>query len=285
MLHVRGTDDFFRDAEAGTLPAFSLVDPDFRAYSEENPQDIQKGESFASAVINAVMHGQGWMNTLLIWVYDEHGGYYDHVPPPPAVPPDDVPGRSVTASRSWLGDCCGVRPRLCPRTPSSWTPGRRAMTATASGCPRCWSPRTPGRITSPARPTTTPRSSSWSRRSGTCPRSPRRDAAAAVPARRAGLHRPAGLRGAAGAARARAALGLLDRGDLSLRTAGPESKGTLRDGCHHAGGQRGPGRAGQTALRRDAGGGRDARHRAVHPCDLRRGRGRADAGRHRPPAA
>ena len=28
---------------------------------------------------------------MLIWTYDEHGGYYDHVPPPAAVPPDDVP--------------------------------------------------------------------------------------------------------------------------------------------------------------------------------------------------
>jgi phospholipase C len=103
MLHVRGTDDFFRDAADGTLPAFSLVDPDFKAYSEENPQDIQKGESFASAVVNAVMHGQGWKDTLLIWVYDEHGGYYDHVPPPAAVPPDDVPGRTITESHSAMG--------------------------------------------------------------------------------------------------------------------------------------------------------------------------------------
>jgi phospholipase C len=31
---------------------------------------------------------------LLIWLYDEHGGYYDHVPPPEAVAPDDVPGQS-----------------------------------------------------------------------------------------------------------------------------------------------------------------------------------------------
>jgi phospholipase C len=103
MLHVRGTDDFLRDAKAGTLPAFSLVDPDFKAYSEENPQDIQKGESFASAIINAVIAGKGWMDTLLIWVYDEHGGYYDHVPPPSAVPPDNVPGRSVTDARSPMG--------------------------------------------------------------------------------------------------------------------------------------------------------------------------------------
>ncbi len=102
MLHVRSTDEFFSDAAAGTLPAFSIVDPDFGAYSEENPQDIRRGESFASAVIDAVMHGKGWPNTLLVWLYDEHGGYYDHVPPPAAPAPDDVPGRSVVISRSWV---------------------------------------------------------------------------------------------------------------------------------------------------------------------------------------
>jgi phospholipase C len=95
VQHIHGIDQFFADAADGTLPAFSIVDPDFEAYSEENPQDIRKGESFAAEVINAVLNGAGWPNTLLIWVYDEHGGYYDHVPPPPAVPPDDVPGRSA----------------------------------------------------------------------------------------------------------------------------------------------------------------------------------------------
>ncbi len=102
MRHVRSTDQFFADADAGTLPSVSIVDPDFDAYSEENPQDIQKGESFAAEVINRVMHGKGWPRTLLIWVYDEHGGYHDHVPPPAAVPPDDVPGRSLTGSPSRL---------------------------------------------------------------------------------------------------------------------------------------------------------------------------------------
>ena len=95
MLHVRGTAQFFDDADQGTLPAVSIVDPDFGDYSEENPHDIAKGESFASEVIKRVMHGKGWDSTLLIWFYDEHGGYYDHVPPPPAVEPDDVPARSV----------------------------------------------------------------------------------------------------------------------------------------------------------------------------------------------
>ncbi len=102
MRHVRSTEQFFADADNGTLPAFSIVDPDFDTYSEENPQDIRKGESFAAEVINRVMHGKGWSGTLLIWVYDEHGGYYDHVPPPLAVPPDDVEGRSLTGSPTWL---------------------------------------------------------------------------------------------------------------------------------------------------------------------------------------
>jgi len=52
--------------------------------------DIRVGELFASRVINAVMSGPGWPKTLLIWLYDEHGGYYDHVRPHRAVKPDDI---------------------------------------------------------------------------------------------------------------------------------------------------------------------------------------------------
>jgi phospholipase C len=102
MAHLHSLDEFFADADAGTLPGFSIVDPDFTGFSEESPQDISKGESFAAEVINRIMHGPGWPDTVLIWLYDEHGGYYDHVPPPPAVPPDDVPGRSLVAHPSLL---------------------------------------------------------------------------------------------------------------------------------------------------------------------------------------
>jgi phospholipase C len=102
MAHVRCIEQFFADADSGDLPAFCIVDPDFGSYSEETPQDIRKGESFASEVINRVMHGPGWADTLLIWTYDENGGYYDHVTPPAAVPPDDVPGRSRVAHPSLL---------------------------------------------------------------------------------------------------------------------------------------------------------------------------------------
>ena len=96
--HLRSLETFFRDAEDGTLPPIAIVDPDFSEFSEENPQDISDGEAFAASVIRSVMHGPHWANTLLIWTYDEHGGYYDHVSPPEAVAPDDVQGHSLVTT-------------------------------------------------------------------------------------------------------------------------------------------------------------------------------------------
>jgi phospholipase C len=83
-------EEFFGDAAAGTLPQFSLLEPNYSTQSEENPQDIQFGDQYLSDVVNAVMHGPQWSKTLMIWTYDEWGGWYDHVPPPAAIPPDDV---------------------------------------------------------------------------------------------------------------------------------------------------------------------------------------------------
>ena len=102
MAHLRPIRRFLADAAAGTLPAVSLVDPDFMTCSEENPQDISCGESFAATIVNAVMHGPAWRDTLLIWFYDEHGGYYDHVPPPAAVEPDDRPPHTLLDSQGPL---------------------------------------------------------------------------------------------------------------------------------------------------------------------------------------
>jgi len=89
--HLHPIDDFFSAAKAGTLPGFSLVEPDYGKSSEEDPQNIAYGEQFAASVIDAVMTGAGWKNTLLIWTFDEHGGYFDHVVPPRAIAPDNIP--------------------------------------------------------------------------------------------------------------------------------------------------------------------------------------------------
>lgn len=85
--HLAPVAEFFSDAAAGTLPGFSLVEPDYVVSSEEEPQNITLGEQFAASVVDAVMNGPGWESTLLIWTFDEHGGYYDHVVPPAAIPP------------------------------------------------------------------------------------------------------------------------------------------------------------------------------------------------------
>src|SRR3954452_24298981 len=57
---------------------------------EKNPQNNRYGEQFVAQVVNAVMSSPAWPSTLLLWVYDEHGGYYDHVPPPRAIAPDAI---------------------------------------------------------------------------------------------------------------------------------------------------------------------------------------------------
>ena len=100
--HLRHVRRFLSDAAAGTLPAVSIVDPDYQTCSEENPQDVRAGEGFSARIIDAVMRGPAWPHTLLIWFYDEHGGYYDHVPPPPAVEPDDVAPTSLLDSHGPL---------------------------------------------------------------------------------------------------------------------------------------------------------------------------------------
>ncbi|HLN15815.1 MAG TPA: alkaline phosphatase family protein [Acidimicrobiales bacterium] len=82
-------EQFLADAASGNLPAFSMIDP-YTNLSEEGG-DISIGEAYAATMIEAVLHSPAWDKTALIWTYDEHGGWYDHVPPQPAIPPDNVP--------------------------------------------------------------------------------------------------------------------------------------------------------------------------------------------------
>jgi phospholipase C len=87
-------------AGLGDLPTVSFVDPNFGALGtatendEHPPTDIQRGQAFVSQVVSAVRNGPHWADSVIFIVYDENGGFYDHVPPPPAVPPDAVqPGQ------------------------------------------------------------------------------------------------------------------------------------------------------------------------------------------------
>jgi phospholipase C len=90
---------FLDDAREGRLPAVSWIDPNFvdfqvpfdRALSNDDhpPADVIEGQHLVLELYNALARGPRWDRTLLIVVYDEHGGFFDHVPPP-AAPDDDA---------------------------------------------------------------------------------------------------------------------------------------------------------------------------------------------------
>ena len=86
---------FFVDALAGTLPAYSYLDPFFLGEgqggsNDDHPHaDIRRGQNFIGRVVDAVMKSPVWGSTVLIITYDEWGGFFDHVNPP-AFPDNDA---------------------------------------------------------------------------------------------------------------------------------------------------------------------------------------------------
>jgi phospholipase C len=87
---VQHIDNFYMAAKAGKLPHFTLLEPSYAVSSEEDPQDLQLGEELIAKVVSALIKSPNWKHTAFFLTYDEHGGYYDHVPPPPAIAPDDI---------------------------------------------------------------------------------------------------------------------------------------------------------------------------------------------------
>lgn len=105
--HSRTLDQFHADASAGTLPAYSWVEPKM-LFGELNdyhpPTDIRAAEVFLADVYASVRNSPQWESTALVIMFDEHGGCYDHVPPPATVSPDDLPG-----AHGFAFDRLGVR--------------------------------------------------------------------------------------------------------------------------------------------------------------------------------
>lgn len=113
---------FVSDCQGGTLPEYSFIEPCYNDHpglgggeilaSDQHPDhNVQEGEKFIARVYNAIRTNPAiWESTVLLIVYDEHGGIYDHVPPP-ACTPD---GYSAKAADTGTGapfnfDRLGVR--------------------------------------------------------------------------------------------------------------------------------------------------------------------------------
>jgi phospholipase C len=88
---------FLRDAAVGELPSVSWIDPNFvdlggltGANDDHPPSDVMSGQELVFKVYNALVTSPLWEKMLLLIVYDEHGGFYDHVSPDDFAPPDGL---------------------------------------------------------------------------------------------------------------------------------------------------------------------------------------------------
>lgn len=155
---------------SGNLPTVGFVNAVFDN-SEHPPHDAAAGEKFVHDVVAAFAQSSAWSSSALLVTYDEAGGFFDHVPPPPACVPDALPenadfdrlgiripfvvvsgirghdARSTKSIRGYAG-CAG----FC-----TFPPERRRTGSRRTSCPRisttrvAWSTATTTRIASPWR--------------------------------------------------------------------------------------------------------------------------------------
>ncbi|MET7991479.1 alkaline phosphatase family protein [Amycolatopsis sp. NPDC005232] len=141
--HFATTDRFLEDAAEGKLPTYSFIEPNlWHGHNDmhppisalvpgaafDAPSSLLGGEALLAKIYNAVRtasspDGSNCFNTLLMVTFDEHGGTYDHVPPPAATPPEPArpPGQL-----GFVFDRLGVRvPAIAI---SAWIPQRTVVT-------------------------------------------------------------------------------------------------------------------------------------------------------------
>jgi phospholipase C len=119
---------FVADCESGQLPEYSFIEPNYSDHpgpgggeilaSDQHPDhNVKAGERFIAMVYNAIRTNPVWEKTVLLVVYDEHGGFYDHVPPPPCKgvdqlgndPPFQAKPAATGTGQSFNFDRLGIR--------------------------------------------------------------------------------------------------------------------------------------------------------------------------------
>ena len=81
--NIQDVSHFLRDATTGNLPEVSWVVPD-QQHSDHPPANISGGQAYVTNLINTIMEGPDWDSTAIFLVWDDWGGFYDHVLPPVA---------------------------------------------------------------------------------------------------------------------------------------------------------------------------------------------------------
>jgi hypothetical protein len=104
---------FFDDCRNNNLPDYCFLEPRYNASTGNDPiaasdqhpdHDVAEGETLIHDVFNAIRSNRDtWESTLLVIVYDEHGGLFDHIPPPATVSPDGIESKDPFFAFDRLG--------------------------------------------------------------------------------------------------------------------------------------------------------------------------------------
>jgi phospholipase C len=115
--HFFPIEQYYEDAKNGTLPEVAFLDSgdgdgtgfDSKQDDEHPTSNMQVGQAFLARATKALIASPLWPSSALFITYDEHGGLWDHVPPPPACPPDDTAPIGITPPVEGGFDRYGVR--------------------------------------------------------------------------------------------------------------------------------------------------------------------------------
>lgn len=94
---IRPYEKFAGDLQGAFLYSYVFIEPsyallnDYKGSTSEHPlDDIRLGEGLIKSTYEAIRNSPVWKSSVLIITWDEHGGFFDHVGPPPAVAPGDT---------------------------------------------------------------------------------------------------------------------------------------------------------------------------------------------------
>jgi phospholipase C len=121
---------FLDDAANDKLPKVAWIDPHFKdahmlgpnSNDDHPPEDVTAGQDLVLTIYHALRRSKAWPKTLFLITYDEHGGFFDHVPPPAS--PDDDPAFNRYGVRV---PAIVVSPMVAPRSTAREDGGERIL--------------------------------------------------------------------------------------------------------------------------------------------------------------
>lgn len=117
LTDIESIDTLVEELKDGAFPyQYVFIEPSyyaldsFRKSSSQHPlADVRDGERLVKKVYEAVRGSPHWEDALLVITWDEHGGFYDHVPPPRATPPGPGTTNASYSKHGFTFEQYGVR--------------------------------------------------------------------------------------------------------------------------------------------------------------------------------